>query len=113
MTIENKKEAESALSKDGGKKILESDFDVDAATSLLARCHTAYLEKVQQVKYGQETIDRISNKLATGEDLNDDDIAIFQEMAKSYRPNLRIDPDRNDEKLFESLGIEIRENSLN
>ena len=78
MAIGHKEKIESALPEDEGKKMLERDFDVDAATSLLARCHTAYLEKVQQVKYGQETIERISNKLAAGEDLNNEDIAIFQ-----------------------------------
>ena len=113
MTIENEEKAASALPKEGGKKMKESDFDVDAATSLLARCHTAYLEKVQQVKYGQDTIDRINNKLAGGEDLDEDDIAVFREMAKSYHPELGLDPARKNEKLFEKLGIEIREDSLN
>jgi hypothetical protein len=113
MKIENKEKNESELPNHEGKIISERDFDIDAATSLLARCHTAYLEKVQEVKYGQKTIEGIKIKLAAGEDLNEDDIAVFQEMAKNYRPNLAIDPNRNDKKLFESLGIEIRENSLN
>lgn len=92
---------------------MEKDFDIDAATTLLTNCHTAYLKKAQQVKYGQDTVDRISNKLLAGEDLDEDDIAVFREMAKSYRPDLGLDPDRKNEVLFKKLGIEIREDSLN
>lgn len=113
MAIENEGEATSAFPKHGEKKMRESDFDVDAATTLLSNCHMAYLKKVQQVKYGQDTIDRINNKLANGEGLSEEDVAIFQEMAKSYHPDLGLDPDRKNDVLFEKLGIEIREDSLN
>lgn len=113
MTIEQGNKIKSGLPTNEGKIILENDFDIEAATTLLANCHTAYLKKTEEVKCGKDTIEIINNKMAAGEDLDEKDIAVFQEMVKSYHPDLGLDPDRKNEVLFKKLGIEIREDSLN
>ena len=109
MTIENKENLKSGLPKSEDETILENNLDIHGAERLLAKLDSDYLKKVVEVKYGKDTIERIKNKLAAGEDLDSEDMKIFQKIATGYRPDLGLDPNRKNEKLFESQGIEIRE----
>ena len=101
MTIENK------------KNLRESDFDINAATNLLSRCHAEYIKQVQAVKYDQKTVDEINAKLKAGEKLDDEDLKAVQEMIRFKPPELPALPNWENKKIFEALGIEIQESSLN